>query len=121
MFILGYHFPAEMGNVIADEKVLEKLDADVPNLDDVKEIKLYMGLRKDETEIIYTKKDTFLAKALVGFYRTMKQETGDNKKYLIYTNRYQMAELSKRIDSDDETMDLCKKFDSMEQFRVEVA
>jgi len=41
---------------------------------------------------------------------------------MIYTNRYQIAEISKRLDaSDDETMALCKKFDSMSQFKISVA
>jgi len=41
--------------------------------------------------------------------------------YMIYTNRYQISELSKRLDGDDETMALCKKFDSMAHFKVAVA
>jgi hypothetical protein len=40
---------------------------------------------------------------------------------MIYTNRYQISELSKRLDSDDETMALCKKFDSMSLFRIQAA
>ena len=41
---------------------------------------------------------------------------------MIYTNRYQIAELSKRLDKeDDETMALCKKFDSMAMFRITAA
>jgi hypothetical protein len=40
---------------------------------------------------------------------------------MIYTNRYQISELSKRLDSDDETMALCKKFDSMAHFKITAA
>ncbi len=41
---------------------------------------------------------------------------------MIYMNRYQMSEISKRVDAaDDETMKLCHNLDSMEQFRIEVA
>jgi len=118
MFILGYHFPAEMGNKIDDTKVVEKLEADV-SLDGVKEIKLVMGKKKD-TEISYTNMNTFMAKALVHFF--LKDNESKDEKYMVYTDRYQISELSKRLDAeDDETMGICKKFDSMEPFRIMVA
>ena len=119
MFVLGFHFPADMGNKVPDEKVIEKL-ADV-DVSDVKEIKLLMGTKdKDKTWISYTNKDTFLFKAMVHYF---KEENPDRaQKYMIYMNRYQMSEISKRVDAaDDETMQLCKNLDSMEQFRIEVA
>ncbi len=57
MFVLGFHFPADMGNNVPDEKVIEKL-ADV-DVSDVKEIKLLMGTKdKDKMWISYTNKDT---------------------------------------------------------------
>jgi hypothetical protein len=62
-----------------------------------------------------------LFKALATYLKDETYVDKDGEKYLVYTNRYQMAELSKRLDSDDETMALCKKFDSMEQFRVKAA
>lgn len=120
MFILGYHFPKEMGNEIADEKVVEKLNADV-DMSGVKEFKFTMtqGKGHEPLTFSYTKTDTFLAKALVHFFNKENEEK--KEKYMIFTDRYQMSELSKRLDKDDETMALCKKFDSMEQFRVLVA
>jgi hypothetical protein len=119
MFVLGFHFPADMGNIIPDEKVIEKLDGAV-DMSGIKEIKLKMGKdRKSLTDISYTKMDTLLAKALVHFFQ--KDNESKEEKYLIYTDRYQMSELSKKLDSDDETMALCKKFDSMEMFTVDVA
>jgi len=120
MFILGYHFPADMGNSIDDSKVVEKLEKDV-DMAGVKEIKLTMtqGKGHDSLVINYTNTGTFLAKALVHFFNKENEEK--KEKYMIYTDRYQMSELSKRLDSDDETMALCKKFDSMEQFRILVA
>ena len=119
MFVLGFHFPADMGNKIPDEKVAEKL-ADV-DVSDINEIKLLMGTKdKDKEWLSYTNKNTFLFKALVHYF---KEENPDRaQKYMIYMNRYQMSEISKRVDAaDDETMKLCHNLDSMEQFRIEVA
>ena len=119
MFVLGFHFPADMGNKIPDEKVIEKLsDVDVS---DVKEIKLLMGTKdKDKQWLSYSNKDTFLFKAMVHYFK--EENPAKEQKYMIYMNRYQMSEISKRVDAaDDETMQLCKNLDSMEQFRIEVA
>lgn len=119
MFILGFHFPAEMGNKVPDEKVVEKLkDVD---LSDVNEIKLLMGTKdKDKMWLSYTNKNTFLFKALVHYFKEENPEKA--QKYMIYMNRYQISELSKRLDAgDDEAMALCKNLDTMEQFRIEVA
>ncbi len=124
MFILGMHFPASMGNTIEDSAVVEKLDAMVADLgiSDINAIELEMGLRgKEVVTITYTNKDTFMFKALAAYLKDDTYIAKDGEKYLVYTNRYQMSELSKRLDSDDETMALCKKFDSMEQFRVKAA
>jgi hypothetical protein len=124
MFYLGLHFPADMGNSLEDSVIVEKLDAQVAEIgiDDINAIELEMGLRGKECETItYTNKDTFLFKALATYLKDETYVDKDGEKYLVYTNRYQMAELSKRLDSDDETMALCKKFDSMEQFRVKAA
>jgi len=117
MFILGFHFPADMGNKIADEKVLAKLDEAGVDTASVSEIKLSMTSREGQKEeISYTNKNTFMFKALVHYAKTSESD------YMIYTNRYQIAELSKRIDAaDDETMALCKKFDSMAMFRITAA
>lgn len=115
MFILGFHFPADMGNKIPDEKVVEKLESAGVDTSDINEIKMVMEEHGQVQELSYTNKDTFLFKALAHYIKTAES------KYLIYTNRYQMAELSKRLDSDDETMALCKKFDSMAHFTVVAA
>jgi hypothetical protein len=120
MFILGFHFPADMGNTIEDTKVIEKLDAaiaDTNALDGISEFKMTMKSKEGQKEeLSYTNKDTFMFKALAHYVKTAETE------YMIYTNRYQIAELSKRLDSsDDETMAMCKKFDSMSEFRIEAA
>jgi hypothetical protein len=124
MFILGFHFPADMGNKIEDSVVVEKLDAQIAEvgIDDIAAIELEMGLRgKECTKFTYTNKDTFMFKALAAYLKDDTYVDKEGEKYLVYTNRYQMSELSKRLDSDDETMALCKAFDSMEQFRVKAA
>ncbi|WP_024788177.1 MULTISPECIES: hypothetical protein [unclassified Lebetimonas] len=125
MFIIGLKFPADMGNNIPDEEVIKKLDAfieSIGGIDDINAIELEMGPRGGDVEkIVYCNKDTFLFKALAAYLKDDKYIEKDGEKYLIFTNRYQMSEISKRVDSDDETMDLCKKFDSMEHFRVKKA
>ena len=115
MFILGFKFPAEMGNKIPDEVVVARLaDADV-DTSDINEIKMVSEYHSQIEEISYTNKDTFMFKALAHYIKTAETD------YMIYTNRYQIAELSKRLDSDDETMALCKKFDSMAHFKITAA
>lgn len=118
MFILGFHFPADMGNNIASDKVVEKLESAV-DMSGVSKVKLTYG-KKFDNVVEYSNMSTFMAKALVHYFN----EDNDAKetKYFIYTNRYQISELSKELDSsDEETMKLCKLFDSMEPFKVEVA
>lgn len=116
MFILGFHFPADMGNNIPDEKVVEKLNEADVDVSSISEIKMVMEAHGQKEELSYTNKETFMFKALAHYIKTAESD------YMIYTNRYQIAELSKRLDSsDDETMELCKKFDSMAQFRIEAA
>lgn len=114
MFILGFHFPADMGNTIPDEKVVEKLDQAGDDLSKVSKIVMHMESREGQKEeLVYDKKDTFMFKALVNYVNTSDTD------YMIYTNRYQISELAKRLDKDDkETMAICKKFDSMAMFRI---
>jgi len=115
MFILGFHFPKDMGNNIPDEKVVEKLNSADIDVSDINEIKMVMEEHGISEELSYTNKDTFMFKALAHYIKTAETD------YMIYTNRYQIAELSKRLDSDDETMALCKRFDSMAHFKVQAA
>jgi len=115
MFILGFHFPKDMGNNIPDEKVVEKLDAADIDTSGINEIKMVMEEHGISEELSYTNKDTFMFKALAHYTKTAETD------YMVYTNRYQIAELSKRLDTDDETMALCKKFDSMAHFKVVAA
>lgn len=115
MFILGFHFPADMGNKVEDSKVIERLNAAGVDISGINEIKMVMEEHGRQKELSYTNKDTFMFKALAHYIKTAET------KYLIYTNRYQMSAISKRVDSDDETMALCKEFDSMAHFTVVAA
>lgn len=121
MFILGFHFPADMGNEIPTEKVVEKIDSVGTDLSKVKEIKIYEGTAKSthvELYKTYTNTGTFFAKALTQFFETDNDEK--QPKYLIYTNKYQISQLSKELDKDPETIELCRKFDGMEPLTVDV-
>ena len=122
MFILGFHFPASMGNSIPNEKVVEKLDAAIADkMANVKEIKLYEGTTKNnhvELYKTYDKKDTFLAKALVHYF--LEENEKKEPKYVIYTNKYQISELSKELDKDELTTEICRKFDGMDTITVDV-
>lgn len=116
MFVCGFHFPAEEGNNVAFEKVVEKLDAEVgSSVGSVKEFKFRYG-KKFEKEMSYSKTDTVLAKALLNFF--LFDNESKEEKYMIYTDRYQMSEISKELDSDAESTELCKKFDSMDMFKL---
>ena len=120
MFILGFQFPASEGNKIPKEEVIKKLDASV-DMSKVKEIKLYEGTNKNnkiELWKTYSKTDTVLAKALVAFYEANKEDK--ETAYMVYTNKYQMSEISKQVDSDEETVAICRKFDGMDPMHVEV-
>jgi len=115
MFILGFHFPADMGNNVPDEAVVAKLDESGVDVSGINEIKMSTEYHGQTEELYYTNKDTFMFKALAHYIKTAETD------YMIYTNRYQISELSKRLDSDDETMALCKKFDSMAHFKITAA
>lgn len=115
MFILGFHFPADMGNTVPDEAVVAKLDEIDVDTSSINEIKMVTEYHGQTEELSYTNKDTFMFKALAHYVSTAETE------YMIYTNRYQISELSKRLDSDDETMALCLKFDSMAHFKIKAA
>lgn len=124
MFVLGFHFPASEGNKIANDKVVEKLDAAIASkMGSVKEIKLYEGTTKNnhvELYKTYGNTNTFLAKALVHYF--LEENESKEPKYMLYTNKYQMSAMAKELDaSDAETQEICKKFDGMETITVDVA
>ncbi|NCO26972.1 MAG: hypothetical protein GW919_08775 [Epsilonproteobacteria bacterium] len=104
-----------MGNNVPDEAVVAKLDESGVDVSGINEIKMSTEYHGQTEELSYTNKDTFMFKALAHYIKTAETD------YMIYTNRYQISELSKRLDSDDETMALCKKFDSMAHFKITAA
>ncbi len=118
MFICGYHFPAEEGNDVAFDKVVEKIDASVGDVSG-KSVTLTIE-DKDEKILdeITIEPGTFVHKALVDYYESSDIE-GDFK-MIYYTNKYQISEISKKVDGD-KTKDLCKKLDDMNLQRVKVA
>jgi len=118
MFVLGFHFPADEGNIIADDKVVAKLDAAV-DLSSAKEVEILVGKNgSDSFKKIGT--DSFLGKALVHYYQSSEEIPDKNGKYLVYTNKYQISELSKRLDGAS-TKEITKMFDGMEPVRIKVA
>ncbi|MDR2033404.1 MAG: hypothetical protein LBP89_02080 [Helicobacteraceae bacterium] len=122
MFILGMHFPKERGNKIPSAEVAELVDKSV-DMGKVKEIKLHQGSTKSTKMELYktiSKKDTFLAKALVHFYNNQETSKEGGVKYMYFTNKYQIAELSLEIDKDAECFEIAKKFQDMEPINVEV-
>lgn len=123
MFILGFHFPADEGNKIDSKEVIAKLDEVAKGeLEGVKEIKIFEGSNKNEKVELwktYKNTDTLLGKALVNYFN--HENEGKDPKYLVYTNKYQMAQLAKEYDKDDaETMEICRKFDGMEPMTIDV-
>jgi hypothetical protein len=119
MFIMGFHFPADMGNDINDDLVIEKMEETIKGVSGVKGFKLTYG--KDfEHETVYNKTDTVLGKALISYYTMQDPEQTEGAKYFIYTNRYQMSELAKKYDKDPETQALCTLFNGMDMFKLEL-
>jgi hypothetical protein len=117
MFALGFHFPASMGNKIDDSLVIEKLEEAVKDtLPTVKSIKLYSGNSEYKT---ITNTNTVMAKGLVNYF--MKDNVNKEPKYMIFTDKYQLAALSKKLDSDAEALEIAKFFDGREQVTVECA
>ncbi len=119
MFIMGFHFPASMGNQIDDNLVIEKMKESIKGVDGVKAIKLTYG-KQFENELTYEKTDTVLGKSLISYYTMQDPDITEGPKYFIYTNRYQMSELAKKYDKDPETQALCKLFDGMDLFKLEL-
>lgn len=119
MFVCGYHFPAEEGNDIAFDKVIEKVE---DGLDAAgKSVTLTAETREGKLlEEISVAEGSFAHKALVDYYVNSEVDDKDGFKMVYYTNKYQISEISKSVDGDS-TKDLCKKLDDMNLYRVKVA
>lgn len=118
MFICGYHFPADMGNDVSFDKVIEKIEEGTKA--EGKTVTL-ISETKDGTviESIDVPKNTFAHTAFVDYFENVAETEGDSK-MIYYTNKYQISEISKSVDGDV-TKDLCKKLDDMNLYRVKVA
>jgi hypothetical protein len=119
MFIMGFQFPASMGNEIDDKLVIEKMEETIKDVDGVKAIKLTYG-KQFENEVVYDKTDTVMGKALISYYTMQDPEQTEGPKYFIYTNRYQISEMAKKYDKDPETQALCNLFNGMDMFKLEL-
>lgn len=121
MFVLGMKFTADRGNKIPFGEVVGLVEKAV-DMSKIKEIKLHEGSTKSTKTELYktlTNKDTFLAKALVHFYES-QDDNNAPMKYMFYTNKYQVAEISLETDKDAEAIEIAKKFQDMEPINVEV-
>ncbi len=119
MFICGYHFPADMGNDVSFDKVVEKIDENVSGEVAGKTVVLTSETREGvKLEEITVPEGTFAHKAFVDYYNTAEVE--GEAKMIYFTNKYQISEISKVMDGDV-TKDLCKKLDDMNLYRVKVA
>ncbi|MBU0926067.1 hypothetical protein KKG81_14365 [bacterium] len=118
MFICGYHFPADMGNDVSFDKVIEKVEngtnaagKTVTLTNETKEGTILDTLTVPE--------GTFAHTAFVDYYENVAEMQGEFK-MVYYTNKYQISEISKSVDGD-KTKDLCRKLDDMNLYRVKVA
>ena len=119
MFICGYHFPADMGNDVGFDKVIEKIDANLEGSESGKTVTLTSETREGTIlEELSVPAGTFLHKAFVDYYKNA--EINAEFKMVYYTNKYQISEISKSIDGAT-TADICKKLDDMNLYRVKVA
>lgn len=118
MFICGYHFPADMGNDVSFDKVIEKVEDGTSAAG--KTVTLDSETREGtKIETITVPEGTFAHTALVDYYDNIAEMEGDTK-MIYYTNKYQISEISKSVDGEV-TKDLCKKLDDMNLYRVTVA
>jgi hypothetical protein len=119
MFVCGYHFPAEMGNDVSFDKVIEKVEdgLDASGKTVVVTSETREGVKLEELTI---PEGTFAHKAFVDFYENSDIEAKDGFKMIYYTNKYQISEISKSVDGET-TSELCKKLDDMNLYRVKVS
>jgi hypothetical protein len=119
MFVCGYHFPASEGNDVSFDKVIEKVNDGVDASG--KTVTLTSETREGvQLEEITVEEGTFAHIALVDYYTNAEVSEKDGFKMVYYTNKYQISEISKSVDGS-KTVELCKKLDDMNLYRVKVA
>jgi hypothetical protein len=119
MFVCGYHFPADMGNDVSFDKVIEKVEdgLDAAGKTVVLTSETREGVKLEEISV---EEGTFAHKALVDYYENSDVADKDGFKMVYYTNKYQISEISKTVDGAA-TKELCKKLDDMNLYRIKVA
>jgi hypothetical protein len=119
MFVCGYHFPADMGNDVSFDQVIEKvkegIDAKGKTVTVASETR--EGVKLEEIAI---PEGSFLHTALVDYFTNTECAEKNGYKMMYYTNKYQISEISKSVDGAS-TKDICKKLDDMNLYRVKVA
>jgi len=119
MFVCGYHFPADMGNDVSFDKVIEKVQDGIEAAG--KSVTITSETREGvKLEEISVPEGSFLHTALVDYYTNTECAEKDGFKMVYYTNKYQISEISKSVDGDS-TKTICKKLDDMNLYRVKVA
>jgi hypothetical protein len=119
MFVCGYHFPADMGNDVSFDKVIEKVKEGIDATG--KTVTLTSETREGvKLEELTVPAGTFAHTAFVDYFTNTECAAKDGYKMIYYTNKYQISEISKSVDGD-KTKDLCKKLDDMNLYRVKVA
>ncbi|RXJ58089.1 hypothetical protein [Candidatus Marinarcus aquaticus] len=119
MFVCGYHFPADMGNDVSFDKVIEKVKDGIDATG--KTVTLTSETREGvKLEEITVEEGSFAHTALVDYYENTECAEKDGFKMVYYTNKYQISEISKSVDGG-KTAELCKKLDDMNLYRVKVA
>lgn len=119
MFVCGYHFPADMGNDVSFDKVIEKVEDGISAAG--KTVTLTSETREGvKLEEISVPEGSFAHTAFVDYYTNTECTEKDGFKMVYYTNKYQISEISKSVDGAA-TKDLCKKLDDMNLYRVKVA
>ncbi|WP_368029930.1 hypothetical protein [Arcobacter sp. s6] len=120
MFVCGYHFPAEMGNDVSFDKVIEKVEKGAGDVTG-KTVTLTNETKEGTIlETLTVPEGTFAHTAFVDYYIQTECAEKDGFKMVYYTNKYQISEISKSVDGDA-TKDICKKLDDMNLYRVKVA
>ncbi|XPV68518.1 MAG: hypothetical protein ACNI25_14605 [Halarcobacter sp.] len=119
MFVCGYHFPADMGNDVSFDKVIEKVEEGIEAAGKTVTItsETREGVKLEEISI---PEGSFLHTAFVDYYTNTECAEKDGFKMVYYTNKYQISEISKSVDGDA-TKAICKKLDDMNLYRVKVA
>ena len=120
MFVCEYHFPADMGNDVSFDKVIEKVEKGAGDVSG-KTVTLTNETKEGTIlETLTVPAGTFAHTAFIDYYTQTECAEKNGFKMVYYTNKYQISEISKSVDGDV-TKEICKKLDDMNLYRVKVA